>query len=1131
MSIITSFPIAFLSATVVLTAVTRAPITPRWGEIPMAFEEAPRQVPGSAQFVARGPGYTIALDTSGSTLALRRGEQRIRTRLLGAGAYRMEGESLLPGRVHRVLGGSPTGWQTDIPTFGTVRVRDVYPGIDLIYYGNQKQLEYDFEVAPGADPGRIRMQFSGVREVVLAGNGDLVLQTEVGEIRHRKPYAYQSRNGTIRPVEVRYRISPLREVSFEISEYERSSPLTIDPVLEYSSYGGGAGDDRAYAIAVDASGCAYIAGETYSADFPVASSLQPWLKGYSDVFIMKLNASGTGILFSTYIGGSDRDQASAIALDSSGNIYISGMTRSTDFPSTYGAYRTSNAGGEEAFVAKFDATGGHLAYSTYLGGSGNDRATALALDAARNAYVAGYTSSVNFPLALPGQSAFGGVVDGFVAKLNNAGTALVYSTYIGGSDNDTVTGIAVDSSGGAYFTGQTQSADFPAQNALQPRKKSNGDAFLAKLTPEGNSFAFSTYLGGSGADSAKAIALDAQSNVYIAGTTYSPDFPVTSGAFRTSNSGAYDAFIAKLNPTATTLVYGTYAGGAASEEATAIAVDTSGNVYVAGNSTSTDFPAMGAIQPQFGGTVDAFVLSLDAKGEALRFSTYLGGSEDDRAQGIAVDEAAQVYVAGYTSSPAFPVTTGAFQTAYRGRFDAFVSKISSPRPPSAVSVSPSSGSGGSQTFSFVFSDPNGGADITSANIILNNLETAVDGSHACFLYYDRVSNSVLLAADSGAGFVGGVTPGASQTVENSQCQLSGSGSSAITSGDRLTLSVALVFKPAFAGTKHWFVYAADHGGLTTPGYQVLGSWTVPGLSPPSPPRVTSMAPVSGAGSSQTFTFSFSDPNGYADISSANIILNTAVDGSRACFLYYDRTSNTLLLAGDSGAGFVGGIIPGAPQSVQNSQCQLSGSGSSVVNSGESITLSIAFTFKPAFAGTKKWFVYAADKEGLTTPGYQVLGGWTVPGALAASPPQVTSVTPVSGAGASQTFSFVLSDPNGNEDINSANLILNTSIDGSNACFLYYARASNIILLATDSGLGFVGGVTPGEPKVVQNSQCQLSGSATSAIASGNKITLTVGLVFTSAFAGAKSWFVYVADNGGLTTAGYQALGSWTATGI
>ncbi|MDP3000262.1 MAG: SBBP repeat-containing protein [Bryobacterales bacterium] len=661
----------------------------RHEKIPLNFEPNRGQAPADVRFLARGPGYAVGLSASASTVVLGAERAAVRISLLGANADSSgSAEDPLGGRVQYFIGNSPERWRTGIPTYGRVRFGDVYPGIDLIYYGNQRQLEYDFELAPGADPSRIRLWFEGAKSLRIDTSGDLVLEMAKGELRHHRPRAYQRQDGVERRIAAGYRIIGRREVRIEVAAYDRSFALTIDPVLSYSTYLGGFRNDRAWGMAVDSSGCAYLVGESLSTNFPAANALQAVSKGNTDVFVTKLNASGTGMVFSTYLGGTDVDVGSGIALDVAGNIYITGYTRSAAFPTTAGVYRTVKSGGEDAFVAKLAPTGGSLVYSTFVGASGNDRAQAIAVDASGNAHIAGYTNSVAFPTISAAQAAFGGSTDAFAAKLNTTGTALVYSTFLGGSSNDTAGGIAVDSSGNAYIAGQTQSPNFPVRSAYQTNKAGGGDAFVAKLSAAG-AFIFSTYLGGKGADSAKAIALDA-SNIYLTGNTYSIDFPTSTGAFQRAKSGEYDAFVTKMNSAGTALVWSTYLGGAESDDGTAIAVDGSGIPYVAGFTASHNFPVSNAPQASFGGLRDAFVAVLTSTASALQYSTYLGGSGDDRAQAAAVG-GTSVYVAGYTLSTDFPTTPGAMFLTPAGSTDAFSARLgglavmTSPVPGSTLS--------------------------------------------------------------------------------------------------------------------------------------------------------------------------------------------------------------------------------------------------------------------------------------------------------------------------------------------------------------------------------------------------------------------------------------------------------------
>jgi hypothetical protein len=478
--------------------------------------------------------------------------------------------------------------------------------------------------------------------------------------------------------------------------------VVIDPVLSYSTYLGGLQGETAYGIAVDASGDAYVIGSTASSNFPTVSPYQSSNKGGTDVFITKLNDTGTSLLFSTYLGGNGYDAGSAIAVDGLGNAYLTGTTSSPDFPvtptaSTSTAFQTSYGGNDDAFVAKLDPTGSSLLYSSYLGGSGADFGQGIAVDAAGFAYVTGSTQSLDFPTVNPFQGGNDGGSDAFVAKVNMAGTALVYSTYLGGAGADSGQAIAVDAAGRAYVTGYTFSTNFPTHNALQGSNAGSADAFVTELDPDGLTLVFSTYLGGSGLDRGKAIALDASGNIYLTGDTQSNGFPVTSGVFQSLYAGTGDAFVAKVGLGGVSLSYATLLGGTGSDQGTGIAVDSSGDAYVTGFTQSSDFPTSNPVLAHFGGGTcgalpcpDAFVTELNPRGTALAYSTYLGGSGADYGQAICVDSSGYAYVAGGTASTDFTPVAGAYQGApgdTAGNGDAFVAKID-PANAAGVALTP-----------------------------------------------------------------------------------------------------------------------------------------------------------------------------------------------------------------------------------------------------------------------------------------------------------------------------------------------------------------------------------------------------------------------------------------------------------
>jgi photosystem II stability/assembly factor-like uncharacterized protein len=551
--------------------------------LPIAFEANYGQADRQVKYLSRSSGCNLYLTANQAVVSLRQSARfsshggdsnsanagphscTLRMKLAGASdATRITGLNELPGKTNYFIGNDPKKWRTNVPSYSSVKFQNVYPGVDVLYYGNRRDLEYDFIVAPGASFKPIRLTFEGAQRIRLDASGDLLIDTSIGEIRQRKPVIYQQASGIKRPISGGYVMRGEREVGFEVSDYDRSQAIVIDPVFVYSTSIGGFYNDNANAVAVDAAGNAYITGMTTSVDFPTVNPFQPNLKigvtvGIpSDAFVTKLSASGAAVLYSTYLGGGRNDTANAIAVDDAGNVYLTGYTASDDFPTTPDAFQTKASDGGDAFVTKLSLTGNDLVYSTRLGGQGPSAFSTnanvgrgIAVDAQGNAYVAGYTFSARFPLKKPLQGAFnqgvafdccgclyGGVLvppleDAFVTKLNPSGAALVYSTYLGGTGQDEALAIALDSSGSVYLTGRTCSPDFPNST---PGGAS--DAFLVKLGPSGREFMYATRLGGSGDDVGNGVAVDSSGSAYITGQTNSVDLPTTSSALQRSLGGS-----------------------------------------------------------------------------------------------------------------------------------------------------------------------------------------------------------------------------------------------------------------------------------------------------------------------------------------------------------------------------------------------------------------------------------------------------------------------------------------------------------------------------------------------------------------------------------------------------------------
>lgn len=691
-----------------------AEVSPRladhYGRLPLTFEANQGQTDARVRFLSRGQGHTLFLTESEAVLFLpgktqadgREESSVLRLQLVDANhSPQISAENPVVTRSNYFIGNDPTQWRTNVPSYGRIRYRQVYPGIDLIHYGNQRRFEHDFVVAPGADPGRISFRLRGATGLRLESSGDLLVTTETGQLRLQKPQIYQEEGGVRRAVKGSYRLLADNRVAFRIGEFDRRKALVIDPVLVYSTYLGGSGDttyspaylggDSGYAIAVNSAGNAYVTGVTKSADFPTASPMQSTNrgpKGIGNAFISKLSADGSTLLFSTYLGGSGT-VGKGIALDASGNVYVTGYTLPTNFPLVNPLQTSTGLGGQLAFVTKLSADGSSLVYSTYLGGGYQESGNAIAVDGSGAAYVTGQAGT-GFPsLGSLGCSISGGSNAPFVAKVKADGSSLLYSACLGSSGGSGA-GIAVDGSGNAYVTGSTSSASFPTVNALQSVLAEDYSAFVAKVNSTGSALIYSTYLGGSGTypesstTLGNAIAVDSSGNAYITGQA-GKNFPSTGGLGCANSNGK--AFVAELAASGSSLIYSMCpsSGGSTGQ---GIALDSSGNAYITGYTSSTDFPTVNPVQSELGGNqsapANAFVAKLNAGASVLIYSTYLGGSGyhftwggGDMGRGIAVDPSGSAYVTGVTYSTDFP-TVNPYQSQLRTYVgNAFVAKLSS----------------------------------------------------------------------------------------------------------------------------------------------------------------------------------------------------------------------------------------------------------------------------------------------------------------------------------------------------------------------------------------------------------------------------------------------------------------------
>lgn len=673
----------------VLASQTRGRALTAYRSLPLSFEVA------DEAFLARGDGYAVLLRPSGSVLYLRHSE--LQMEIVGADSRASVIGEPLPGKVNYFIGGDPRQWRTDVSRFARLRYTGIYPGIDIVYYGNRRRLEYDFIVAPGARPETIKLRFDGAESVHRDSNGDLLVKTANDEIRLHRPYAYQHTGRSRREVESRYRVTARHQVVFEIGEYDRRRELVIDPVLGYSTFLGGTGSDLGNAIAVDAFGNAYVTGKTASTNFPTTSGAFRTTKIGTfgdDVFITKLDSKGA-LVYSTYLGGDSSDSATAIAVDKTGNVYVTGFTTSGNFPVTPGALKTTFSD-DRSFITKLNPAGNALVYSTYLAGTSINGARAIAVDSAGNAYVTG--------LAVSGFTTTPGVFqptrksnDAFIGKLNPAGSAWVYASFLGGTGfQDEGFGIAADSAGNTYVTGKTDSTDFPVTaGAFTSTAPGGHDAFVASVNALGTALRYATYLGGSGEDRGNAIAVDSAGNAYVTGYTYTQNFPTMAAVqpscgCQSSVGGSVqsDAFVTKVAASGTAILYSTFYGGIGPDSGTGIGVDAAGNIYFAGATNGispSTFPLLDSLKPTKGLLGDAFAVRLTADGSAKVYSTFFGGQTTDFGAGMAVDPYGNLYLTGNTNSSDMTTTVGAAQRTYGGgNDDAFVAKIGDaaiPPPP------------------------------------------------------------------------------------------------------------------------------------------------------------------------------------------------------------------------------------------------------------------------------------------------------------------------------------------------------------------------------------------------------------------------------------------------------------------
>ena len=1002
------------------------------------------------------------------------------------------GQEELSSHGNYLIGKDPKGWRTNVKQFGSVRVREILPHTDIVFYGGPGKLEYDLLLRPGADVDAIRLRFEGVDiRPTVDDAGNLVIRTEGGEIVEHKPKIEQ--DGKI--IDGRFLVEANGDVRFQIGSYDRMRTLRIDPVISYSTYLGGTAGDSPNAVAVDAVGNAYVTGATSSFNFPVTpGALQTSFPSSNATvaFVAKLNPSGTGLVYTTFLGGSGvngGDSANAIAVDAGGNAYVAGATGSANFPVTQGALASTLHGPTDAFIAKINPTGTALIYGTYLGGAATETAAALAVDAAGSVYVTGSTSSSNFPVTSGApQSILKSANDAFVTKLNPAGSALVYSTYLGGSAEDDGHGIAVDSTGSAYVTGSTASADFPVTAAaFQKTIGPSAVAFAVKVNPAGTGFTYSTFLGGTGGDSGNAISVDAGGNAYLAGTTFSADLPTTVGVLSatTPGSAAYGhAFLSKLSATGAGLVYSTYLGGANADGANGLAIDGYGNATLVGFTNSANFPvAANPAEPVANFNPAGFLTTINQSGTAIVYSTMLGATGLTVAQAVALDSTNHAYVAGYTGSLTFPGTPGTFQSANGSSSPlantGFVMKLDLG---SAVTC-PLSFSPGSVGFPL-----NGGAVTVS------------------------------VVAPSGCAWE--VTSGSNWITVNPPSSAVGPGTVTITAGSN---EMSLSSRSATVN--------AGSAALTVT--QVAGSCSTPQFSPASP---QTFAAAGGTGSVAVAIPASCPVTASSTLSWVTINSGASVTGDD--LVTFTVASN----AGIARSGII--TIAGTPYTISQSGTPTCGTSLtpatlSFAASGGSFTATLVtpsgctwtaswmgswLTVSPASGtgSTTLTLTAAANTSSASRGAIVMAAGLSITLTQSASVPTADSVVPGVGSGSSQVFTAVFSDTAGVTFLNDRTILFNSVLNGGNSCMVQIVPGGTYLL--SDTGAAYLGPLTVGG--TLTNSQCTLNAVGSSVTNSGNTSTIVVSLTFAAAFAGVKNIYMNVGDTNG-NQSGWQTRGAYT----
>ncbi len=960
------------------------------GDLPHRFEENRGQFAPEVRYVARANGYEMYLTDTEMVMVLYKARGRepkngmdyttLRMSVRGSQpAKGWERGKQLPGLSSYFQGKDPSGWRRNVPGYESVTAKQVQPGVDMVWYGKDRKLEYDLVVAPGVDPSTLEVAWNGARSMKVDDAGNLVLDTEFGQVVQQRPYVYQMMNGKQVKIEARYSLRPNAGARFELAKYDRTKPLVIDPaVMVYSTFLG-TQPTSGRSVFADAAGNVYLLGQSYSAAFPFVAPFRTG-QALAEIFLAKFNPAGTALIYATYLGGNSEDAPYALAVDGAGAAYVLGSSRSTDFPlktPIQNSLASTNPLSGDATLTKFTPAGNDISYSTYFGGIDGSRPGSLSLAPDGGVYIASYVAGAvtvsPTPQVLNASTSFRSVV----AKVRPAGSSFEWVSYLG----DIIVSDIKSDATGIYF-GADNRIGRPAYAAVNAPaglvQNRSDDAILGKLNPGGTALLYYTHIGGSEYDQIDAIAIDSTGALYAGGTTKSPDLPVQnplrSYVAPAGGGNFQDGFVVKLAPAGNSLTYSSYIGGSGDDFIFDVDVDSAGGLLLVGNTFSTDIPQVESLQTTARGQQDVFIMKLKPAGNALDFSTYLGGTESDLGYGIFSGTGGSIYVTGLTSGPSFP-TVNAFQSAQPGGFIAFLTKYTLTGPsqtPTVTALSPIATSGTQQTFNFSFADPDGATDLGVVNVLINNF---LNGAGACYIAYDRPSNFLFLVNDAGNDLTALALNGSGSTA-NSQCTILGAGSSATVSGNTLTLTLVIQFNTTtFSGRKVMYMAARD-ALQNNSGWQPMGTYSV-GAVPAANPMVVSLTPNSGSGNSATLSITYRDATAGGNVQASQVLINSALDGGNACYMGFDNASNVLYLLTNAGNDLlVPGIVPGGASGfTENSQCRVDAVGSARSISGNTLTLTVKLTFKTPFNGRK--IVYGGVQTTGGNSGWHAMGAWVV----------------------------------------------------------------------------------------------------------------------------------------------------------